>query len=56
VLLPRKRIETRTGRWEYCYDTEEQRHVYLHVDCDAIAENGRCILLGGFEQNLEEVW
>ena len=46
MLLPRERTQTRYGRWEYCYDTEERRHVYLHVDCDAVSHNGRCVLCG----------
>jgi hypothetical protein len=38
--------EPYTDRWEYCWDTEKQVHVYLHLNCDVVAENGYCLACG----------
>jgi hypothetical protein len=35
-----------SDRWQYCWDTEENKHVYLHLNCDVVAENGYCIACG----------
>ncbi len=34
------------GTWEYLYDTETGKHVYLHVECDMVEEGGHCVGCG----------
>jgi hypothetical protein len=50
VLYPAKgepivRHETR-GTWEYVYDTDDGHHKYLHRECDAVEEDGYCVMCG----------
>lgn len=34
------------GTWEYVYDEDDGHHKYLHRECDAIEENGHCVMCG----------
>lgn len=34
------------GTWEYVFDTDDHKPKYLHRECDAVAEDGRCIMCG----------
>lgn len=39
MLIPKEPVTTfLRQRWEYCFDTETRRHLYLHVDCDMVAD------------------
>jgi len=40
------------GTWEYCYDTELGKHIYLHRNCDMVAQDGHCIGCGTLEPTL----
>lgn len=47
MLQALERIETQTGRWEWCRDTESNQKTYYHVDCDLVTdEHGFCIGCG----------
>ena len=45
------------GRWEYVMDTDDKRHKYLHMDCDAVCdENGYCVMCGAAGPSSDGWW